>query len=110
MSYGIVEESAPALRPGETLERITFGFLIKGGNGTVVGYHSGGWTVWVGAVVTSNGRIFAPKGTNGKVVGIADPEGQSNDLIMVVFPGDTVPHRMKFKDLEPSVCVGGRLE
>ncbi|MFA6428520.1 MAG: hypothetical protein WCW02_03165 [Candidatus Buchananbacteria bacterium] len=58
-------------------------------------------TIKRGQKVQSNGRIFTPNGTPGKIVRIHNPEGKglTSDVLEVKFRGYKNTYMMKSKDL-----------
>ena len=61
-----------------------------------------GRNIELGQKVYSNGRIFAPKGTLGIVVGLHMPSesGRTSNIIEVWFEGFQNTREMKLKDLQ----------
>lgn len=80
------------LNGGYTIERTLADVILSITNST-------GNTIKLNDTVVANGRIFVPKGMEGRLVQIDEPSFGHSDVLWCDF-GDNGCHSLKFKDLE----------
>lgn len=96
-----MEMDSVAMSSSHVKEYSIGGMDIRKEFSRIVQITMGGWTVKLGQMVMSNGRIHAEVGIRGIVVDLIEPNGMmGSQVINVWWEGQRFSSWMKFKDLD----------